>query len=199
MCYSQRCSSWQVIISALSILDAPTIPTMEETGLGNVDYTSVINSIQSSSSSRSHYAKYSSNDRYEIGKFASETGDAAAVRKYQKKFGKLNESTVRGFRKKYQQKVLTSNGSISPTKAFKTQKRGRKLKLGNDLDESVQKFIMALRNRGGQVTFAIALATAKALIDRSNDVAIRSTKVGKAWAQSLFRRMGFKKTSCNNW
>ena len=55
----------------------------------------------------------------------------------------------------------------------------------------------ALRNREGKVTFAIAIGTANALIERSNDESVRSIQVGKNGAQSLFRRMGFKKRAAS--
>ena len=84
---------------------------------------------------------------------------------------------------------------MSPIKGIDAQRRGRKLKQGNELDEKVSLFLHALWNRGGQVTFAIAIGTANALIERSNDESMRSIQVGKNWAQSLFRRMGFKKAA----
>ena len=41
----------------------------------------------------------SDEDRYKIGKYAIENGSAAAVRKFKSNFPKLNESTVRDFKK----------------------------------------------------------------------------------------------------
>ena len=57
---------------------------------------------------------------------------------------KLNESTVRGFQKKYEQKLATSKGRKF---TLSTQKQGRPLMLGK-LDELVQKYIRATSNRG---------------------------------------------------
>ena len=109
----------------------------------SVEHTTFVQSIQNISSSRESYAKYSPIERYDIGKFASETGDAAAVRKYRKKFPRLNESTVRGFRKKYQQIISKSaKKNMSPIKGIDAQRRGRKLKLGNKLAKKSNVFCM---------------------------------------------------------
>ena len=128
--------------------------------------------------------------RYQIGKFAGEMGDVAVVRNFKNKFPKLNESTVRGFRKKYQLilKRSTKTG-MSPAKEIVAQRRGRPLLLGNNIDEKVRAFLLALRNRGGRVSYSIAIATAKVLIERSNHVSLIAPGIN--WAQSLFRRMGF--------
>ena len=130
--------------------------------------------------------------RYQIGKFAGEMGDTAAVRKFRNKFPKLNESTVRGFRKKYQLSLKSSNKKgMSPVKEIAAQRHERTLLLGNNIDQKVGAFLLALRNRGGRVSYSIAIATAKVLIERSNHV---STIVpGVNWAQSLFRPMGFNR------
>ena len=49
---------------------------------------------------KKEYKQYSDKDRFVIGKYASENGPAAAVRKFKKDFVNINESTVRGFRKR---------------------------------------------------------------------------------------------------
>lgn len=54
------------------------------------------------------YTKYTAAIRYETGKYASETGDAVASRKFRKKYHKLNESTVREFRKEYKDIITKS-------------------------------------------------------------------------------------------
>lgn len=162
--------------------------------MGAVSYQAVASSIDSIKPSRSSYKKYTPKDRYRIGKYASETGSTAAVRKFKDKFPKLNESTVREFRKKYQDQLKAAEkiGS-APDKELIPLPRGRPLLLGADIDEKVRKFIMALRYRGGQATFSIAIAVAKALIDTGNDEGLKVIQFGKDWAQSFYRRMGFQK------
>ena len=85
---------------------AQYLPSSRETGLGIVDRDGIVDSIKTVKSSQNSYAKYSADVRYEIGTYASEVGDAAAVRKFERSFPKLNESTVRGFRKKYQHVLI---------------------------------------------------------------------------------------------
>ena len=109
-------------------------------------------------------------------------------------FPDLNESTVRGFRKKYlAQMKLAEKRSRSPEKSIVNLQRGRPLLLGNDIDEKVRKYIMTLRFKGRQATFSIAIVVAKALIEQGDSKSLKVLKFGKNWAQSLFRRMGSKK------
>ena len=70
--------------------------------------------------------------------------------------------------------------------------RGRPLLLGS-LDQMVQRFLLALRSRGGVVSSTIAIATAKALIARNPQQNLDHIELNSSWAQSLFRRMGFKR------
>ena len=70
--------------------------------------------------------------------------------------------------------------------------RGRPLLLGH-VDMMVQQFIVSLRNRGGFVSRAIAVATAKVLLERCQDPALRCIVPTLGWAKSLYQRMGFKR------
>ena len=47
-------------------------------------------------------------DCYKIGKYGSENGPAAAVRKFKSRFPKLSESSVRSLRQKYQSELTRS-------------------------------------------------------------------------------------------
>ena len=143
---------------------------------------------------RTTYRKYSPRDPYIIGKYANETGSTAAVRKFMSKFPNLNESTVREFRKKYLDQLKSaSKNNRSPQKSILPLPRGRPLLLGVKIDEGVRKFHSALRYRGGRTTFSVAVAVAKALVQKSDDDGLKILQFGKNWAQSRFRRMSFKK------
>ena len=74
-----------------------------------------------------------------------------------------------------------------PKYSFQT----RRPLLQRDLDGIVQTYIKQLSNRRGVVNRAIANATAQALLTRypNNEIDVSCS----SWAQSLFRRMGFKK------
>ena len=75
--------------------------------------------------------------------------------------------------------------------------RGRPLLIGNDIEEKVRKYIMTLRNKGVQVTFSIAIAVAKTLIEQGDSKSLKVLKFKKDWIQSLLRQIGFKKLCCN--
>ena len=111
---------------------AQYIPSAAETGLGIVDHNAVVDSVKKVKPSRETYAKYSRTVRYKIGKYAGEVGDAAAVRKFGARYPKLNESTVRGFRKQYQLKLKESAKTCqSHVEEINVQMHGRPLMLGN--------------------------------------------------------------------
>ena len=58
--------------------------------------------------------------------------------------------------------------SSSPIKNITLLKRGKPLLLGS-LGKKVQKFLMALRSKGGVVSTIVAVTVAKALIEKSSD------------------------------
>ena len=71
--------------------------------------------------------------------------------------------------------------------------RGRPLLLGN-LDQIVQKFLLALRSRGDFITSVAAVSVAKALIARNPHLMLDHIDLdSSSWAKSFFRRMSFKK------
>ena len=47
---------------------------------------------------------------------------------------------------------------------------------------------MTLRYKGGQITFSIAIAVSKALIEQGDNESLKVLKFGKDWTQSLFRQ-----------
>lgn len=57
----------------------------------------------------------------------------------------------------------------------------------------VQRFLIALRSRGGVVSRTVAIATAKALILRNPQYELGHIKLDYTWSKSLFRRTEFKK------
>ena len=65
------------------------------------------------------------------------------------------------------------------------------------LDAKVQKFFMALRAKGGVVNTVVAVAVAKALIEKSSDESLKVIDLDRSsWEKSLFARMGFVKRAC---
>ena len=79
------------------------------------------------------------------------------------------------------------------SKGLKILPRGRPLLLAS-LDQMVQRFLLALRSKGGMVSSTIAVASAKALIARNPQLNLNHIDLdSSSWTQSLFRRMGFKR------
>ena len=117
----------------------------------------------------------------------------ATVKKFKPDFPHLKESTVRTFRDKYRNTLKRNRGSSSPVKKLATMTRGRPLMLGK-LDEKVKNFLLALRRKGGVVNTVVAIAAAKALIQKSNEDHLKVIELEKSSrAKSLFQRMGFTK------
>ena len=79
-----------------------------------------------------------------------------------------------------------------PKKELVPLPRGRPLLLGS-LDQILQRFLLALRTRGGVVSRTIAIVTATALIARNPQYNLGLVKIDSSWAQSLFRRKEFKR------
>ena len=171
-----------------------TLPNQKDSTLGVLDYVATVNAIKTAATikARNKYQRWSDKDRYHIGKYASENGTAAALRKYKTRYQKLNESTIRDFVKKYREELKkASKQNRSPVKQLATSQRGRPLMLG-PIDKMVREFLLATRNQGGLVSTSIAVATAKALIQRYPKYDLGHIDLAaSSWAKSLFKRMGF--------
>ena len=160
--------------------------------MGQVDFDQIEESIQSNNKTngRGKYKQYSDKDRFIIEKYAIENGPAAPIRKFKKDLANINESTVRGFCKRYEKEIAQakkdqrSTATISPT-----QKRGRPLMLGK-LDALVQRYISAASNRGPVITRAAVTSTARALLDSSPDVVGEIAIEDSFWAKRLLQQMG---------
>ena len=144
---------------------------------------------------RQTYQEWTPSDRFKIGKYAAVNGNIASVCKCQAEFPHLNESTVREFKKKYNTEIANAVkekrevANVNPKYSSQT---GRPLLLG-ELDSMVQTYIKQLSNRGGVVNRAIANATGQASLSRYPNLVGEIDVSSSSWAQSLFRRMGFKK------
>ena len=167
--------------------------TLGESSLGIVEYASVTRSLSEVNPKRGRYLKFSDEDRFEIGKYAALHGPKSTIIKFKKEHPHLKESTVRAFREKYYSSLKAKKVGTAITKKLPSLKRGRPL-LPGTIDEKVKNFLFALRQKGGVVNTVVAIATAKALIERSKDEHLKLIDLESCyWAESLFRRMGFVK------
>ena len=174
-------------------VDSECMPTLGESSLGIVEYASVTRSLSEVNAKRGRDLKFSNEDRFEIGKYAALHGPKSTIIKFKKEHPQLKESTVRAFWEKYQSSLKVKKVGTAITKKLPSLKRGRPLLLGT-IDEKVKNFFFALRQKGGVVNTVVAIATAKALIERSKDEHLKLIDLESCyWAKNLFRRMGFVK------
>ena len=72
--------------------------------LKQIDQELITNATETDNT-RGRYEKYTDQQRFQIGKYAVENGTAASVRKYRPYFPKINESTIREIKRKYEVQV----------------------------------------------------------------------------------------------
>ena len=154
--------------------------------MGAVDFgvvNSAVDTVQPPSN-KVTYIKWSDKDRYDIKKYASEHGPAAAVRRFKRKFPKFNESTARSFKKKCEEKLNESkeNGTTLSKSIPKY-----KTKTGRPLNT----YICALSNRGAVISRAGAITAATALLKKYPKIVGEIDLESSSWAKSLFMRMGY--------
>ena len=96
------------------------------------------------------------------GKYTSENEIVSAQQNFQSSHGAIGESTVRLFKKKYKRMIKdAARKKVSPKKAIAARKRGRPVLLG-EIDEMVQRFLLAVRKKGGVVNAVVARSVARA-------------------------------------
>ena len=86
--------------SASEILEATL-----ESGLCAADEHALTSAVDQASTSRGKYKIYRDEERYKIDKYTSEHEPVAAIRKSKSKFPKLNETTCRSIKKKYEKEL----------------------------------------------------------------------------------------------
>ena len=166
-----------------------------ESGLGVMDYRACSEASTNITSNRpKNYRKWSEKERYEIGKYAAIHGSRAAERKFHTKEKPLSESNARRFSKLYKEEISKAQkNNCDVNRNLSALPRGRPLLLGS-LNQMVKRFLLSLRRTGGLVSSAVAISAAKAIIARNLQYNFSYIDPDSShWAQSLFRRMGFKK------
>ena len=122
-----------------------------------------------------------------MGKYASETGTSAAVRKFRPDFPKIKETTIREFKKKYEEELkLAKQQNREVRTELLTEKQGRSLLLGTKVDTLVQRYIRAASNRGAIITRSIVKSAAKALM-----INIKINLDDSEYGKSLLQRMNY--------
>lgn len=127
------------------------------------------------SKKRGSYENYSSKDRFLMGKNASIYGIASKIRKWKKAYPNLNESTVRGFKQRYETQISEAIWkNKSPKKVIVNKLRGRPCLLGNKIEPLVQKYLKATRCKGGVVNTLVAVTTARKTILKQEDPGLKA-------------------------
>ena len=112
--------------------------------IGRVDMQVISDFVSSEKSvNRSpQYRKSTDKQKYTIGKYAAENGNANTLRKFKTEFPNLSESTVRTFKKRYYEEVRKWKEELEESKSITkyARKTGRPYLLG-ELDEMGQKHI----------------------------------------------------------
>jgi len=159
--------------------------------LGAVDFALLQSEENATNRRSSKYTQYSNKNRYDIGKYAAENGNANAVRFFQKEFPAIKESSVRNFKKKYYELLsMQSKTGAEVTKSIPKVNVGRPLMLGQ-FDSMIQTYIRSMSNRGAVITWSVANAAAKALMRKYPGIVGDIDIDSSSWAQSLFRRMNY--------
>ena len=113
-----------------------------------LDYQASVQAIADSTNSqkRKTYCRWSDKDRFQIGKYATVHGTAAAAKKFATKDKPLNESSARRFSALYKEEIKKEKkDKRDPQKEPVPLPRGRPLLLCS-LDQMVQRFLLALRS-----------------------------------------------------
>ena len=117
---------------------------------------------------RSSYSKIFGEQKALIAKYAAENRIMAVLAHFAKDFpnGLLKESTVKGWRKEYLNKLAKKkrSGKILLVKSLPCANKGRPLMLGSTLDRQVQAYLKATYKAGGVVNSEVAIAAAMGIV-----------------------------------
>ena len=149
--------------------------------------------------SKGPYNKYSAKEKATIGKYALEYGVITAKRKFSKQFNiNINESTVRSFKTRYlkeRRRRREEHEDDDCVEELPERKRGRKLLLGNKMDDMVQSYVCKLREKGCVIKTAIVKAAARGLLMSQDRTRLQEfggpATLTSAWVKSLLERMNF--------
>jgi len=108
---------------------------------------------------------YSDTQRAEMGKLTCRVGATEAAKRFTKKLEfRINESTMRSIKKDYldkrHKKRLREKDDLTVSE-LPVKKRGRPLLLGKKLDNSVQEYILKLRDHGCAINTTVVIAVAR--------------------------------------
>ena len=141
---------------------------------------------------RGDYHHYTAEARAKVAKYACESGNKAAVKKFSVELGyPVSEGTVRNFKRKYREQ-LKCVGDPDLVTSLPSASSGRPLLIGK-FDDEVAEYIRNLRLSGGIVNSNILIAAAKGIIAHKNPGLLKdyggSLDLGKKWATKAARKL----------
>ena len=146
-----------------------------------------------------HIFRYRAKDQGDIGKYVPQHRVITVGCYFSRKLGvKVSKTTDASILKAYLNEVKENKRAREDDEsatALHPKKRGRRVLLGEDLDQKVHMYLMKVREEGGGVSARIAMAAAKGILltcDRDMFVEFGShVQLNKAWTYSLLYRMKF--------
>ena len=170
------------------------LPSASESGLGEVDNSSICVGIGAKAKKRKPQSKYSHEGRYKIVKYAKDHGPNQAARCFQSKYPSIRESTVGSFLKKYNEQVrIKRTLNQPPAERITNLTWGRPLIVGPVINEKVRKFLMVLFKKGGHISYGIASTTTNVLLSRSEDLSLKNIKTTPMSGRSTLQRPGYRR------
>jgi transposase-like protein len=144
---------------------------------------------RSQSKKRGPYKRFDEEKRLKIAEDAVMNGSTWAANKWG-----INESTVRSIRdqRNLRMKEKRNDGNLEPLDSLPTNPRGRPKLLPEEVDNSVQRHLKAIRSSGGVVNRSIAMATGRGILRASQaKTDVTPGRLGVPWAVSMLRRLGY--------
>ncbi len=151
---------------------------------------------------RGAYTRISQEEKAVVAKYASEHGVAKAVKKFKEK--NVKETSVRDWKRLFEKELKKKydQGEDVVVNHLPVKERGRPPLLGNRLDTYLKELICSMRSRGTPIGTRIVVAVARGILMKHEKKLLEEfgghVKLGKEWAKSFLRRMGFTKRRANS-
>ena len=138
----------------------------------------------------------------QIGKYATENGTTRAIRFFSQHWKRnISEATVRHLKDEYLQ-LDKQKDTGKPVESLPTKPQGRPYLVGAELDQAIKDYLLSLSTAGGVVNTAITFAAAEGIITARYPGKLQKQGgdffIGKDWAESLLKCMGFVKRKVSN-
>lgn len=148
------------------VADASSISVAFNSGLSEAKDALVVEEIVNATGAGKPMKRtvYSQKDKLMIARYGNTHGPARAIAKFVKEFTKLTDSTARAWIPKYRKELSANNKNNEEILITIGQKRGRPLSLPVELDTMLRKFIMSLRNAGGNINHYVVHGVLMGLI-----------------------------------